>query len=96
MSLKNRAAIAQLVERRGGGRKVTDSRFDPRTGYASLCTWKRHLTLFSIGSKWSTAVVAQTDERPANRTQKGCSAMARQAECAWFMRSIELLNDHMQ
>ena len=39
------AAIAQSIKRRICDRKVADSRFDSRTGNASLCPWERHLTL---------------------------------------------------
>ena len=41
------AAMVDLVERRVSDRKAADSRFDIRSGNASLCSWEDNLRLFS-------------------------------------------------
>ena len=57
--------------RRVCDRKLVGSRFDFRTGNASLCPWKRHFTLIFHWAKQSTRCGGPLpDERLANRNQK--------------------------
>ena len=42
------------IERRATDRKVADSRFNSRTGNASLCPWERQVTVIPIGAKQSS------------------------------------------
>ena len=73
-----------VVERQVSDRKVAESRFDSRTGHASLCLWERQLTLISHRGLRSLAVVelwrslavvaAQPDGKLANNSKK-CSPL---------------------
>jgi len=54
--------------RRASNRKVAKPWFDSWCGSASLCPWERHLMLFpTLGPSSQLVVVAQPDERHANR-----------------------------
>ena len=75
------AKIAQMVEHRVGDRKVADSRFDFRTGNASLCPWERQFTLIShcgqaVHPLWWSSLTKDLQTEP----KKWCSALV------WFDR----------
>jgi len=61
--------VAQLVEHQASNRKVAKPWYDFQCDSASLCSWERHLMLFlTLGPSSLPIVVAQPDERHANRT----------------------------
>jgi len=58
-----------VIEHPASNQKFVNPWFDSRHGIASLCPWERHLMLFLIlGPSSLSVVVAQPDERHANRT----------------------------
>jgi len=66
---KTDSGVDQSVERRASNRKVAKPWVDSRCGSASLCSWGKHLMLFPfLGPSNLPVVVAQPDERHANRT----------------------------
>ena len=96
---------SSVVERRVSDRKVADSRFDSRAGKAQLCPKKIHLTYISHrGPSSLPFVVAQPDERIANRTQKRALRSALVwldfALSNWFIRtnkrSVSLRDSYVQ
>ena len=62
--------IAQMVERGVSNRKVSDSRFDSRTGNVLLCSWERQLTFVYHGGAQSTSCGEPARRKTFNKNLK--------------------------